>query len=74
MKNLKHMGLLLALAGMSGMMNHNQPRYYEPDEDKKPVKRPIPAGCKEFTYYGHTVYALNEARAIKKCKKLAGIV
>ncbi|MEB0262907.1 hypothetical protein [Mucilaginibacter sp. 10I4] len=68
----REIGILLAMAGMFGTMNQNQPRYYNPDDDK-PVKKIIPKGCKEFTYYGHTVYALNEARAIKKCKKMAGI-
>jgi hypothetical protein len=69
----KNIAILLAIASMMGeTMNPNRPRFYEPEN--KPVKKPCPAGCKEFTYYGHTVYALNEARAIKKCKKLAGIL
>lgn len=68
----KNIGILLAMAAMMGdTMNPNRPRFYE--SENEPVKKPCPAGCKEYSFYGHTVYALNENRARKKCKRLAGI-
>lgn len=69
---------LLALAMFAGLaqvaMTGNSRNYvFEEDEPATPKKKPIPNGCKEYTFYGVTVVALNEASAIKKCKKKAGV-
>ena len=72
---MKGKGILmaaLAMAAMGGMMSTNTCRDYDP-EDTEPVKKPIPAGCKEYTFYGVTVVAINENSARKKCKRKAGI-
>lgn len=65
--------VMAAMGGLTGTMNGKQGREYDPKEDNIPKKKVIPNGCKEYSFYGHTVIAINENSAIKKCKKLAGI-
>lgn len=65
--------MLAAFAAVAMMTDtRDRGRYFNP-EDIEPKKKPIPAGCKEYTFYGYTVVASNEKMAIKKCQKLAGI-
>lgn len=71
-KNAMLMALMLSsMGGMTGS-GSNSPFDFD-DEPIQPKKKPIPNGCKEYTFYGVTVVAINEASAIKKCKKKAGI-
>jgi len=39
--------------------------------EKKDIKKPIPKGCREYSFFGVTVIALNERTAIRKCQKKA---
>lgn len=68
----KYGSTLLAMALMMAETCNNHGNYFDPDESE-PVNKPIPAGCKEYTFYGHTVIASNEKNAIRKCKKLSGL-
>jgi len=36
---------------------------------KKDIKKPVPKGCREYSFFGVTVIALNEKSAIRKCQK-----
>jgi hypothetical protein len=65
----KSLALMAMFAAMS-ITSKNQGRPFEL-EDIEPPKKVIPNGCKEYSFYGHTVIAINEQSAIKKCKKLA---
>lgn len=58
------MGMMVdtAMTQNDGNYRHCIPKY-------KP--KIIPRGCKEFTFYGVTVVAINEKTAKKKCKKLS---
>jgi hypothetical protein len=72
MKARMMMLMAVSMAGMTG--NSRNTRFSEAEIlNSEPVKKPIPNGCKEYTFYGHTVVALNEKSAIKKCKKLADL-
>lgn len=73
MKNKHAIGILLLLAAtMPTAGSKNGARIFDLNDSPPPKKPIIPKGCKEYTFYGHTVIALNENRARKKCKKLAG--
>jgi len=37
--------------------------------EKKDIKKPVPKGCLEYSFFGVTVIALNEKSAIRKCQK-----
>lgn len=65
---------MLALFGAldEPVVGGGKPSQFDPSDTEQP-KRVIPAGCKEYSFYGHTVIALNEKTARRKCKKLAGI-
>lgn len=67
-RNSLTMMALFAGLGMSSM-NEKQGRYFDP-EDIEPKKKPIPKGCKEYTFCGVTVIALNEKSARKKIEKI----
>ena len=56
-------------ATMGGGVSRNT---YMDEEDVAPSKpkKVIPAGCKEYSFYGFDVVAISEKSARKKCKKL----
>jgi len=72
--NSKLRSQLLALSIMGAMINSGdsmsrKSKHSDFYEDE-PIKKIIPKGCKEYSFYGFTVIAISEKSARKKCKKL----
>ena len=67
----KYLKEMLGLAIFAALADPNQPsrNRIEDDDDKKPIPKVIPAGCKEYTFHGMTVVAISEKPALKKIER-----
>lgn len=69
----KYLKEMLGLAIIAAMADPSQVRSrrstYEDDDFKEPKPKPIPAGCKEYTFHGITVVAISEKSARKKIER-----
>ena len=72
MKKANLLGMML----MMGAMSEHQPHYTESDtfKPKRPKKKIIPKGLKEFFYGANSLYALNQKNADRKATKKGWLI
>ncbi len=68
MKHSSYLGMLTMMAAMSNPEDYGTFQDTKP-KTKKPVKKIIPKGLKQFFYGEDSVWALNQENANRKAKK-----
>lgn len=68
LKEILGLSIFAAMAGESNPFHRDQRSTVE-EKLNEPVDKVIPAGCKEYTFYGITVVAISEKSARKKIAK-----
>ena len=66
MKKQNMLGMMAMMAAMSNPEDYGT--FEQPKKIKKPKKKPIPKGLKEFFYGENKIYALNQKNADRKAR------